>query len=268
MRQQDISSYRLISQQISHTRSKRPEEVVSLLGAMQAQDYLAALWAIGLRLPGSTQAMVERAIAQKKIVRSWPIRGTLHFVSSRDIRWMLNLLKERKTPDYQRRIGLNESTFRKGREALLGAFERQGRLTRDEISHVFEDSGIAAFKKHNVQRHILFSAARDGLICFGPNSGRQPTFTLLEDWVPKSSALKREEALATMAKRYFVGHGPATFKDFVWWSGLKVADARAGIEMASSQSVARNNRWHRLLDVRGYRRAAWRVADRPSAAGF
>jgi Winged helix DNA-binding domain len=79
--------------------------------------------------------------------------------------------------------------------------------------------------------HILGRLAQDGLICFGPREGKQQTFVLLEEWVPESKDLERDEALANMAKRYFKGHGPATVQDFVWWSGLKVADAKAGVEM-------------------------------------
>ncbi len=206
-----------------------------MLGAIQAQDYLSALWAIGLRLPNSTQATVERAIVQKKIVRTWPIRGTLHFVSSADVRWMLGLLAKRAIPDYQKRRGLDEALLEKGRKALVAAFKGHGQLTRDEIGRAFSDAGIPALDKRDIQRQIIRRTAREGLICFGAHRGKQPTFAFLDDWVLKDSTLKREEALAEMAKRYFMGHGPATLKDFVWWSGLKVSDARIGVGMASSQ---------------------------------
>jgi hypothetical protein len=74
--------------------------------------------------------------------------------------------------------------------------------------------------------------AHEGLICFGTREGKQHTFVLLEEWVPKAKRLDRDEALAELARRYFTSHGPATLQDFTWWSGLLAADARRGVEAA------------------------------------
>jgi hypothetical protein len=233
MKLQDIIDYRLVNQQISHATAKTPEDVVLSLGAMQAQNYLGALWAIGLRLPNSTQTTVERAIVQKKIVRTWPIRGTLHFVSPADVRWMLDLLPEHTILSYQKRIGLNEAVLKIGKHVLANAFKVQEQLTRDELYLAFKNSRVPALNNRDVQRHIIRKAGLDGLICFGSHNGKQPTFTLLDNRVPKSDSLTREEALTKIARKYFTGHGPATLKDFVWWSGLRMSDALAGIKMAA-----------------------------------
>ncbi len=163
------------------------------------------------------------------------MRGTLHFVSSADVRWMLGLLPERSIPRYQKGRGLNEAALKRGEEVIAKALSVNVQMTRGEIYHIFDTIGMPALRNPDVQRHIIRRAGRDGLICFGSHNGKQPTFALLDDWVPKSKMLKGKEALAELAKRYFVGHGPATLKDFVWWSGLKVSDARIGAEMASSQ---------------------------------
>jgi len=91
----EISHWRLTHQMISASTCRSPEQVVAALGAMQAQDFAGALWSIGLRLPAATEADVERAIAERKIVRTWPMRGTLHFVAAADVHWMLDLLTPR-----------------------------------------------------------------------------------------------------------------------------------------------------------------------------
>ena len=232
MNEQDIRNYRLANQQIVDTRFRKPEELVAFLGAMQAQSYQDALWAIGLRLKAATKADVEEAIYQRTIVRTWPMRHTLHFVSPKDVRWMLSFYRNEPIPKYQRSNGLDRSILEKGEKIIASAFKEKAQLTSREIYQKLAGSNIPALKKHEIQAHILRRAGRDGIVCFGSHIGKQPTFALLDNWVSKSKPIKKEEALAELAKRYFRSHGPATLKDFVWWSGLSLSDARLGIHGA------------------------------------
>src|SRR5436190_17026339 len=87
-----IAHRRLLAQRLSAPTFRTPESVVAWHGAMQAQDYRGALWAVGIRMASATEAMIERAVASRAIVRTWPLRGTLHFVAAADVRWMLTLL--------------------------------------------------------------------------------------------------------------------------------------------------------------------------------
>ena len=230
-----IASLRLSSQQIIGSRCKSPLEVVETLGAIQAQDYPSALWAVGLRLPGATQADVEEAVSARRIVRTWPMRGTLHFVPAADIRWMLTLLTPRVIAGMAtraRQLELDDKVFARARKAFAKALQGDRQLSREDILAVLEQGKIASGGQRGY--HILARLAQEGFLCFAGRMGKQQSFALLDEWVPKSRELDREASITELARRYFSGHGPATLKDFVWWSGLKVSDARAGIENASA----------------------------------
>ena len=238
MNSQTIAHYRLLNQQIAATRFTTPGQVVSWLGAMQAQDYAGAKWSIGLRLPNATDADIEQAIADKTIVRTWPMRGTLHFVASEDIRWMLELMTPRiiaGSAGRHRQLELDETIFAHSKDLFATALQGDKRLTRQEMMAVLEDDGIATGGQRGY--HILWWAAQHGFICFGPMQGKQQTFVWLDDWLPARKQLTRDEALAELATRYFTGHGPATVPDFMWWTGLTAADAKAALALAKSQLI-------------------------------
>jgi winged helix DNA-binding protein len=230
----DIARFRLHNQQIAEATFEQPGAVVAWLGAVQAQDYSGALWAVGLRMRNAVEADIERAIASRTIIRTWPMRGTLHFVAAADVRWMLELLTPRLVANSAhfllRDFDLDESAFARSKDLVARALQGGGRLTRNAMYKTLEAGGISA--AGNGGRHILWRLAQDGLICFGPYEGKQQTFVLLDEWAPKAKPMSRDESLAELAKRYFTSHGPATLHDFVWWSGLTAADARAAIDMA------------------------------------
>jgi Winged helix DNA-binding domain len=235
----DIARMRLLTQGIAGPGFASPEEAVLRLGAVQAQDYPGALWAIGLRTRGATEADVENALAAKRLVRTWPMRGTLHVVHAADVRWMLRLLTPRvlaAAPARWRQLALGEATFGRARDLFTAALHGGRRLTRPAMYRVLEDGGVSAAGQRGI--HVLSRLAQEGLLCFAGREGRQHCFALLEEWVPPAPRLERDEALAELALRYFTGHGPATVQDFAWWSGLRAADARAAVEM-SARRLAR-----------------------------
>jgi hypothetical protein len=232
----DIAHRRLHNQQIAGMRFDKPSEVVASLGAMQAQDYLGALWAIGLRLPNATEADIEQALAERAIVRTWPMRGTLHFVAAADVRWIIELLAPRiiaGSAHRYRQLALDDATFARSRELFANALQGGKQLSREAMFALLEAAQISTAGQRGF--HILGRLAQEGLICFGARQGKQQTFVLLDEWAPNAKRLARDEALAELAKRYFTGHGPATLQDFVWWSGLKVSDAKAGLDMVAAQ---------------------------------
>ncbi|MGE0128756.1 MAG: winged helix DNA-binding domain-containing protein [Blastocatellales bacterium] len=229
----DIARLRLHNQRIAGDRFERPADVVSWLGAVQAQDYLGALWAVGLRMRSAVESDIEQALTNRTIIRTWPMRGTLHFVAAEDIRWMLELLTPRIVAGSARRhqqLGLDEATFAHSKNLFERALEGGKQLTRNAMYEVLEAKGISTASQRGL--HILGRLAQDGFICFGARVGKQQTFTLLDEWTPGTKRMARDEALAEIAKRYFTSHGPATLQDFAWWSGLTLADARSGLEMA------------------------------------
>ena len=232
----DVVARRLVNQQIARPRLSSVPELVRWMGAIQAQDYRGGLWATGLRLDGADAADVETAIAKRQIVRTWPMRGTLHFVPAEDARWMLRLLTPRVVTGAAgryRALELDESAFAKSARLLVRALEGGRSLTRPAAYAVLERGGISTAAMRGL--HVLFHLSHLGLICQGPRRERQPTFVLLEEWIRKSKSPTREDALATVATRYFSSHGPATLPDFVWWSGLRVMDARLAIAAAGAR---------------------------------
>jgi hypothetical protein len=230
----DIVHHRLNNQQLSQ-RFEQPGQVVAHFGAMQAQDYVSAKWAVGLRCRNATDATIEQTIANT-IVRTWLMRGTLHFVTSSDLRWMLTLLGPRLIDQSARRyrqLDLDDTIFAHSDKTLTMALQGSNSLTRAEIMHALEQAGIST--KGQRGYHILRRAGLAGLICFGPMQGKQETFVLIDEWLPPGKVGGRDEALVELATRYFNSHGPATLQDFVWWSGLPVADSRAGLEAVKNQ---------------------------------
>lgn len=232
----NIAHRRLAGQRISATTWTRPEQVVAWLGAVQAQDYLGALWAIGLRLRRASERDVERALAERRIVRTWPMRGTLHFVAAHDARWMTELLAPRAAAAAAgrlRALGIDEPVLRRARRVLVRHLEGGRRLTRSAAYGLLQRAKIETDGARGL--HVLWRLAHEGLICFGPRESKQHTFVLFDEWLPGAKRLPRGEALAELAHRYFAGHGPATVHDFAWWSGLTLADARLAVVLAGKR---------------------------------
>ena len=232
----NIGRTRLANQHVSRPTFSDPAGVVRWLGAVQAQDYLGGLWAVGLRTKGATEAMVEDAIARRAIVRTWPMRGTLHFVAAEDVRWILPILTPRVVAGAQsrfRQLGMDDATFTRSARVAEKALAGGNVVRRDRLYEIWEAAGIATHDSRGL--HLLGVLSQQGLLCFGPRDGKQHTFTLLEEWLPSSRTLARVDALGELARRYFRSHGPATIHDFAWWSGLTVTDARVGLECVQAE---------------------------------
>jgi len=223
---------RLHNHRITGAQFASPHQAVAWFGAMQAQDYPHSKWAAGLRCTRATDADVEQAIATGSIVRTWAMRGTLQLVAVEDMRWMLSLVATRliksQAASDMKRFELDEGGFDQAEHVLTAVLRGGKQLTRAQVYAVLEQHGIATTGQRGY--HILWHAGLRGLICQGAPQGKLETFTLQGDWLPPTKPLTREAALAGLALRYFRSHGPATLKDFVWWSGLTVSEARAGLD--------------------------------------
>lgn len=233
MKFSDIAKLRLINQQISGTKYKKPAEIVEWLAGIQAQSYSSAKWAIGSRLPGIADKDVEQSITDKKIIRTWLMRGTLHIVAASDIRWMLSLLAPRiiaGTAGRNRQLELDEATFSRSNAVITKVLEKETQLTRSQIGTALKKAGINVSGQRLY--HILHRASLEQIICFGVKQGSEFTFALLDECVPQKKSFNRDEALSEITLRYFKSRGPAALQDFTAWSGLSLTDARAGLETA------------------------------------
>lgn len=230
----EILRRRLENQALARTAFRKPEDVVAWFGAVQAQDYLAALWALGLRTRAATEASVEAAETRRAIVRTWPMRGTLHFVAAADARWMTQLLAPRvlarNAARIRREVGVDAAVVARCREIVARALEGGRRLERGALYQVLESARVTTGGSRGL--HILGWLAMEGTLCLAGRSGRQHTFALLDEWIPRHRPLERDAALAELAKRYFTSHGPATPQDFAWWAGITMKDAQAGVDAA------------------------------------
>jgi hypothetical protein len=223
----------------SHGLAKPPfpsvAAVVSAFGAVQAQDYAGALWGIAQRASGATMDDVERAIAGRAIVRTWPMRGTLHFVAPELVRGMLRELTPRvvrRAASRYEQLGLDAATFAKSRRVFERALAK-GPSTRAELFEALSRAKIEPREQRGI--HLIGHAAMQGLVCFGERRGKQPTFVPLDAWLPNAPALAEDELFAELARRFFRTHGPATAHDFAWWTGLTLRESRRAIESVAAE---------------------------------
>ena len=235
----DIALARLRNQWITASRAGTVTDVVSRMGALQAQDYAMAKWAVGLRLPGSTERDVESAVDNGDIIRIHLLRPTWHFVAAEDLRWMLALTAPQIVASFRtrhRQLGLSEGVLNESSAVIERALHREPAMTRDELVAELSKAGIAT--DGNRASHLMTVAELRGIACSGPIRNGRPTYALLEARIPKSVQVSREEALVRLASRYYTSHGPATLQDFVWWSGLSVGDARRALAGAKPDLVS------------------------------
>jgi hypothetical protein len=256
-----IARHRLRNQHLVAPAFIDPVDVVRSLGAVQSQDYPNAKWAIAQRGDGIRDADVERAVSTGAIVRTHVLRPTWHFVAPEDVRWMLALTAPRASAamaSYNRKLALDAKVFRRSNGAITRALRDGGQLTRTELTRVLHRSGVNVSTGQRVA-HLLMQAELDGVICSGPRRGKQFTYMLLEERVPPARAWDRDEALVELTRRYFTTRGPATLRDFSWWSGLTIGDAKRGVDAAgaSLHRELHNERHHWLAP-------AAQVSSRPS----
>jgi len=206
----------------------------------------------------ATEAGVEEAESRRAIVRTWPMRGTLHFVAAADARWMTKLLAPRviarNAARIKREVDVDARVIANCRDVVTRALEGGRRLERSAIYAALEARRIRTDRSRGL--HILGWLAMEGTLCLAGRSGKQHTFTLLEEWLPPAAPLERDAALAELAARYFTSHGPATLADFTWWAGITVKDAEAAVDAAKSR-LARE-----VIGEREYFRGNTRAAAR------
>jgi len=228
-----IAEARLRAQRLTSSAFGSASEAVRFMGAVQAQDYAGAKWALALRSAHVTDGSLDRLYDEGAILRTHVLRPTWHFVHPEDVRWLLSLTGPRVqagAAGRYRELELDRKTITRA----LTIFERQlsgaRSLTRAELGQAL----VAAHIAPDGQRlpHLLMAAELEGLIVSGPRRGKQHTWALLDERVPHARRLERNEAVTELARRYFHSHGPAQLQDFVWWSGLTLTDARRGVAMA------------------------------------
>lgn len=242
MQHADILRQRLWNQRVAGSPFDAPETMVRALVGVQSQDYPGARWSVGQRTRDCTDADVARAYDDGKILRTHLLRPTWHFVAPDDIRWILELTAPRVhalNAPYYRKFGLDGAVLARAQGVIEGALGGGEGRTRAELAATLAGAGIVV--EGLGLSYTMMHAELEGLICSGANRGKQQTYALLEARAPGARSLPREEALAELTRRFFVGHGPATLKDYVWWAGLSVAEAKRGVESVRGRWRARSS---------------------------
>ena len=245
----DICGRRLANQHLVKQKLKTADEIVRLLGAVQAQDYAGAKWAIAQRSTGLTDAEVEKEINDGNILRTHLLRPTWHFVAPEDIRWMLALTGPRVKAilaHHDRNLEIDQTALRRSRAVFTKVLRDGNHLTRAELATALSKAGVRSDGTERLARLVMHSE-QEALICSGPRRGKQFTYALLDERVPPAKHLDRDDALRELATRYFTTRGPATTDDFAWWSGLTKADAKEGVRAAESvlehETIGDRNYW-------------------------
>lgn len=253
----DITSARLRSQGLVGDLPAA-EDVVFRLGAVQCQDFGPGKWAIAQRTGGVTQTVIDQSYEAGSILRTHILRPTWHFVLPADIRWLLDLTAPRVhafNASYYRQHDLDPDLLERCSDILIGALEHGNHRTRAEIADLLKRAGVSTNQLRLGM--ILMHAELRGVVCSGALRGKQRTYALLTERAPEAKQLSREEALAELTLRYFTGHGPATVKDFRWWSSLTTADITEGLALVGAQLE------HEEVDGTTYWFAPWALDEAP-----
>ncbi|MEO8481009.1 MAG: winged helix DNA-binding domain-containing protein [Acidobacteriota bacterium] len=222
---------RLASQQLVSSRFLAPAQLVAWMTAVQAQDFAGAKWGVGMRVPGAREADIDALFDAGAILRTHVLRPTWHFVAPADIRWMLMLTGPRvlaTCAPYCRKLEIDAAVLKKSRPVLERAMRDNAFKTRTELGHALGRNGIVATGVR--LGFLMMDAELNAQVCSGPRRGKQFTYALIDERAPRAASLTRDEALAELARRYFDSHGPATLRDFSWWSGLLMKDGQRGVD--------------------------------------
>ena len=226
-----IARDRAAAQRLSAPAAMTPAALVAWLGAVQSQEYPFGTWSIAQRI-AKKQVDVEAAVADGSILRTHVLRPTWHFVARDDLRWMQALTAQRTLAQMRyndRRNGVDEALVTRGLKTIATAIERRGHLTRREIADALVRAGIRT--NAWLVGQLVIHAELHAITCSGAPRLKQQTYALVDERAPRRSTMTRDEALAALADRYFRSHGPATARDYQWWSGLKAADAARSIDI-------------------------------------
>jgi hypothetical protein len=227
MKRRETIQLRLFNQGLSTNRFEKAEEVVAHFGAMQAQDYSMALWAVGLRTTDPNRSVIENQIRSGKIIRTHILRPTWHLVHQKDIRWMMELSAPnvKKAVQYvDRNEGLTDELFKKAWKIIERQCNKVNSLTKKDIMICLSRAHLSVGNLLATQ--IIIRAELEMFLCNGEEKG---TYTLFEKRVPVTDRIPKSEAIVKLAQLYFNSRGPATLKDFAWWSGLSMTEAKIGV---------------------------------------
>lgn len=236
-RERSIFAARLTAQLLAGRPARDPVAVAERVLAVQGQDPMGFRLAVRARTEGVTAADVDRALTEdRSLVVTWVNRGTLHLLRSDDYPLVQAVTTPPLRTSSERRLaqeGLPPRDAERGVAAIVSALAEEGPLTSDSLRERAAQAGVRA--EGQALYHLLFKASLDGLVVRGPMAGRKQAYVLVKDWLGEQTPLDRAGALPEFARRYLVGHGPATERDLARWAGIPLRDVRAGLSAIGSE---------------------------------
>jgi hypothetical protein len=246
----EVISARLTAQGLAGTPLKRPVDVAERLLAVQGQDPRGARLAVRARTQGVAAADVDRALTEdRSLLITWLNRGTLHLVRSEDYPWLQALTTPPLSTSCVRRLrqeGVSESAAERAMKVIEKTLADEGPLSGKDLREKLASAGVLTEGQAFI--HLMFFAAVRGVLVRGPMVGKQHAYALVRDWLGPQKPVDREAALAELARRYLVGHGPADDRDLARWAGLPLRDARAGLTAIATELLEREDG---LVDLAG-----------------
>ncbi|MDN4643646.1 winged helix DNA-binding domain-containing protein [Arthrobacter sp. PsM3] len=233
-----LGRLRLASQGLAGSGFRSVAEAVRWMTAMQAQDLGAALWAVGIRVPGSRVGDVRSALNRGEIVRSWPMRGTLHLMAPEDLKWMLAITSDRLIRGLagrHRELDISAADVDAAAGTALQLVSGGAAASRAELFQAFERAGQSTAGQRGI--HLLGILCQRAWLVQGPMAGNQQLVVAFDDWITESRTVDRAAGIAEWLLRYLRSHGPATERDFAWWSGIPLTEVRAALADVKDQLV-------------------------------
>jgi hypothetical protein len=234
----EVHAARLTSQGLSTRPARDPIAVAERLLAIQGQDPRGARLAVRARGEGLAASDVDRALDERRLIITWVNRGTLHLIRAEDY----PLLHAVTTPPLWtscrtrlRQTGVDEAAAERGVETVAKTLADEGPLTRAQLRERLDSADVPTAGQALV--HVLFFATLQGVCVRGPMVGKEHAFVAVRDWLGKQPEVDREAGLGELARRYLVGHGPASDADLARWAGISLGDARAGLKTISRRTV-------------------------------
>lgn len=234
----DFIQKRLSRQLLSFSWLNTARDVVAHMGCMQAQDFEWSLRNIALRWIHITKNDILQALNTWEIIRSWPMRGTLHIMLPENAHWMLDLCASRTLSGYEKRrsyLGMDDKHAERALEIFDSVLRWEKQLTRSQLIEELKLWGLPM--QTQWWYHLLNYAATRKLICFGPRVWKEDSFVLLDERVTAPKLLNKDQSLIQLTTTYFSWHGPATIQDLARWSGLSNWDIKKWVELTMESGV-------------------------------
>src|SRR3954469_7032253 len=230
----EVAAMRAAAQGLLPGAARSAAETATAMLALQAQDFAGGLWALAVRdRAAETRADLEGALNEGTVVRSWPMRGTLHLTTPADLRMLLAVTADRAVSAARGRrsqLGLEAADFERGRELAVELLAGRRARTRTELMAAIAERGLDTSGQRAA--HLLGWLSQNGVTCLGPMVGKQQGIVLLDEWAPGTGP-DREDALREATLRYARGHGPVTALDYAWWLGIPKTEAARALADAA-----------------------------------